>query len=368
MNFKIYKLGGLGIVLGLLIFSCGKKSPDSENPTENGFDKSAMLANYADNVIVPAYLGLQQQLSPLEVAINAFLASPTQANQDLAKAAFKLAYQKFERVSSIQFGPGNTYLQNNFLNTLPAEPENDNNAGINAIENNAATGNYNLTLNSTTNQQGFPALDYLLFAPDAIQKLSAAGSEKRKKYVQDVVARMKDITGHIVTDWQGTYRATFVANTKTDVGSPIGSMVERFANEMDKMKGPRIGWPFGKQSGGLIFPEKCEGYYSGISLSLAIENITGLKEMYTGGGNGKGISDYLIALKKEQLNKDVLKQFDLVIADLNAIPNPLSASLNNQKPLVETAYKDIQILLTLIKTDVASATGVRITYQDSDGD
>jgi predicted lipoprotein len=35
---------------------------------------------------------------------------------------------------------------------------------------------------------------------------------------------------------------------------------------------------------------------------------------------------------------------------------------------VEDAYKEIQKLLTLLKTDVSSALGVQISFMDNDGD
>jgi predicted lipoprotein len=143
--------------------------------------------------------------------------------------------------------------------------------------------------------------------------------------------------------------------------------VNQFSYEMDQLKGPRIGWPFGKQSGGTVFADKCEAYYSGFSAALAVENLTSLRNSYTG-GDGKGMDDYLVSLKKDQLNADVLKQFDVTLTKLKAIPDPMSAAFTANKDLVDAAYKEIQLLLTLLKTDVASATGVRITYQDSDGD
>ncbi len=77
---------------------------------------------------------------------------------------------------------------------------------------------------------------------------------------------------------------------------------------------------------------------------------------------------YLIALKKEQLNTDVIKQFDTTIQKLKTILDPLATAFTAQPDLINAAYREIQSLLTLMKTDVASATGVRITYQDSDGD
>jgi predicted lipoprotein len=198
--------------------------------------------------------------------------------------------------------------------------------------------------------------------------LSGSTAANRKKYVQDVLARMKTLVNTVIADWQNTYRTQFIGNTRTDVGSPIGYMVNQFAYEMDQIKGPRIGWPYGKQSGGVIFADKTEAYYSGFSVALAVENLSSLKKAYGGDGSGKSIADYLVALKQEELNADVLQQFDVALDKLKAIPDPLSSAFTSHKDLVDAAYKEIQTLLTLIKTDVASATGVRITYQDSDGD
>ena len=345
--------------LMLLVIACSD-GDNSEAAPESDFDKTAMLTSYADNLIIPGYTGLQQQLQKLETSLNTFLAAPTDANQQALKPVFKEAYLQFQRVSVFQMGPAEGVLLNNFLNTFPAEAT--------AIENNISAGTYNLEVNSATNQQGFPALDYLLFSDQAVQKYNGATGAYRKKYMQDIVARMKTLVNTVLTNWQNTYRAQFISNTKADVGSPIGFLVNQFAYELDQLKGPRIGWPYGKQSGGTLFPEKTEAYYSGISGALAVENLTSLKKAYTGGDSGKGISDYLVALKKEQLNTDVLKQFDVTIDKLKAIPDPLAASFTSHKDSVDAAYREVQNLLTLMKTDVASATGVRITYQDSDGD
>jgi predicted lipoprotein len=366
-NFKFItmKLSGrrtlfaLVTAFTLLVTACTEKDNTQVEPG-NSFDKMAMLTNYADNLIIPAYSGMQQQLQLLEPAINTFLANPTAANQQALKPVFKDAFLQFQRIEVYQLGPAETVMLNNFLDMFPANAT--------TIESNISSGSYDLTGNLSVDQQGFPALDYLLFSADAIQKFNDPSSANRKKYVQDLMVRMNTLNNSVLTEWNTTYRAQFIGNTKADVGSPLGFMINRFAFEMDQMKGPRIGWPFGKQSGGIVFADKCEGYYSGFSGALAVENLSSLKNAYTGGGGGKGISDYLIALKKEQLNTDVLNQFDLTINKLTAIPDPLAAAFTNQPGLVDAAYREVQTLLTLVKTDVASATGVRINYQDSDGD
>lgn len=355
------KLVGLLLLLALSTFTCGKEGADKDDDTAStDAFKSGMLVNYADNLIVPAYTDLNTKLGSLATSVNAFLAAPSPTTLDATREPFKAAYLSFEGISAPYFGPASALLLNNYINTFPAVPA--------RIENGVETGTYNFTIpHNSDSIQGFPALDYLLYAPDAVSKFTGANADKRKKYTQDVLTRMKTLTENTLTQWKGAYHHTFITSLKTDVGSSIGSLINQFAFEMDALKGPRIGWPFGKQSNGIVFADKCEAYYAGISAELAIANLSSLKNYYTG-ASGDGIADYLVLLKKQDLNNAVLAQFDVALGALNAIPKPLSAAFKNNPTQVEEAYKQVQKLLTLIKTDVASATAVQITYQDNDGD
>jgi predicted lipoprotein len=357
----MYKSGVICLVITAMIcYACSKSS--NGDADVNGADvfKTDMLTNYADNIIIPAYTDLQSKLAALDISLNTFLTTPSVATQAEVKTTFRTAYLSYEKVSVAYFGPGAALLLNNYINTFPAVPS--------RIEAGIQSGNYNFSLPTFSDSiQGFPALDYLLFSADAVQKFADVNAANRKKYAQDVMARMKLLVGNSLTQWTGSYRTTFVTSLKTNVGSSIGNMVNQFAYEMDVMKGPRIGWPFGKQSNGIVFADKCEGYYSALTGELAVANLSSLKNYYKG-GDGKGIDDYLILLNKGQLNSDVLTQFDVAISALNAIPAPMSAAFSGNAPLVEAAYKEVQKLLTLLKTDVASATAVQITYMDNDGD
>ena len=167
--------------------------------------------------------------------------------------------------------------------------------------------------------------------------------------------------------WNGSYRTTFINSTQTNVGSSIGYLINQFAFELDALKGPRIGWPFGKRSNDIVFAEKCEGYFSGISRSLAVANLASLKKYYTG-ANGDGIADYLVKIGKTALNNEVLAQFETALSALTAIPDPMSEAFTKNATVVDKAYSEVQKLFTLVKTDVASATAVQVTYMDNDGD
>lgn len=361
----------------ILFLSCSKDSGSTPEPVDpGGFDKSAMLTHYADNIIIPAYQHMQEDVAALKTAVLAFANDPSPATQDAAREAYKHAHLQYENIEVYNFGPAGTNfldLFTNFSGGLDYSFTQDGeltgfSIDSTTIENNISTGVYDLAVYSRNNfyAQGFPALNYLLFSPGAIEKFSS-NTENRKAYVEAVATRMMTLIDKVVSDWT-TYRTTFVGNTKTDVGSPIGSLVNQFAYQMDMLKGPRIGWPFGKQSNGIVFETKTEAYYAGIGSELARANIRNLKNAFSGGTGNKGISGYLISLKQESLNNDVLAQFDALINKLDAIPDPLSESFLTDGGKIEDAYKEIQKLLTLLKTDVPSATGVQITFMDNDGD
>lgn len=342
-------------------YSCTKPNDPTDTPaTSNDVFKTTMLTNYADRIIIPAYTNLNKNLVMLETQLNSFLDNPSTATLEAARPAYKAAYLSYEATSAAYFGPASALLYNNYLNTFPTVPA--------KIEKAIAAGGYNFELPVVNDSiQGFPALDYLLFAPNAVEKFSGAQATARKKYVRDVLERMKLLTTNTLGQWNGAYKASFVNSLKTDVGSSTAFLVNQFAYEMDRMKGPRIGWPFGKLSNGIVFADKSEAYYSGLTQELAVANLKSLKNYFTG-AEGDGIADYLILLKKDALAQQVLTQFDVAIKAIEAIPQPMAASFSKNPTQVEEAYRQVQRLLTLMKTDVASATSVQITYQDNDGD
>lgn len=347
------------VFAGLTLYACNKDKGNNVISSSDTFKKN-MLLNYADTLIVPAYADMQSGLAIFERSSDSFLADPTLGTQAALRLQFKNAYISYQSISAFYFGPASALQLNNCLNMFPTSTS--------KIEAGILSGNYDFTLFGASDSiQGFPALDYLYFAPDALSKLNETTAANRKKYAKDVITRMKKNLASTITQWNSGYRDNFVNSLKTDVGSSIGNLVNQFAYEMDALKGPRIGWPFGKQSNGILFADKCEAYYSGISKDLAIANLTSLKKYFTG-GTGNGIDDYLNLLGKQQLNNDVLTQFNIALGALQAIPDPMSAAFSGNAATVETAYREVQKLLILLKTDVASATAVQIAYMDNDGD
>jgi predicted lipoprotein len=152
--------------------------------------------------------------------------------------------------------------------------------------------------------------------------------------------------------------------------------VNQLNYDFEFLKNYKIAIPLGKRTLGTPLPEKVEGYYSKISIQLAAEQFKAIENIYLGksklGVDGLGLDDNLVHLKSEYnggtLSDAIRAQITTVLSKIQAIPDPLSSSITNNPAIVDAAYVEMQKLVVLFKTDMSSALGVLITYQDNDGD
>jgi uncharacterized protein len=368
-------IGVLSISLILLVFIACKKKKTKSAEEETVFDKSAMLTNYADNLIVPNLQNFKMSLDSLEVSFQNFVQAKTTVNLNDAREKYRIAYIRFQHIASFEFGPSESELVRANFNTYPC-----NSAQINS---NIALGNYNLGTLNNLDAKGFPAIDFLLYGNNetdaeivALFDTEAKGSN-RVSYINACLSDMQLKTNNIVNAWMSSYRNTFISSTGAQIGSSLGLLINQLNFEIDLLKNAKLGIPLGKKSLGTALPEKCEAYYSNtLSVMLAKECLLAIENNYLGrsasGIDSKGLDDYLEAIKSqrgsETLNNAIKNQFALAKSKLNTLPEPLSASVINATTTVDAAYLEIVKLLVLLKTDVPSALGVIITYQDGDGD
>lgn len=358
--------------LGLLLFAT---ACDTNNNLNNcDYDESALLTNYADEIIIPRFEDFKTGLTLLDGSVNAFAANPTIGLLNEIKVTFAVAYPSYERCGTFAFGPGlidGVPFRERF-NTFPT-----NTIGI---EDNIVSGTD--VANCAKSTVGFPALEYLIFG-DGTQTdqqivdmfSSGANASNRIAYLQGLSTELKGTTTQIVQDWDG-YRSSFVANTGISTGSSISLLVNEFNYDFEILKNFKFKIPLGKLNGGVVLPQNVEAYYAGGSVLLAKEQVSAFKDLYLGVGenqsDGEGLYEYLVCLNTESgdqlLADDITDQFNEILAKLDAIPNPMSETLVSNKPVVDAAYTEMQMMVPKIKYDMTSALGVQISYQDNDGD
>jgi predicted lipoprotein len=228
-------------------------------------------------------------------------------------------------------------------------------------------------------------LDYLLFGTgknvtSILSKYTSdSKASNRKQYLAAVSAVIKTDVNKVVTAWLptgGNYIQTFINASGTDAGSSVGQLINSLDYDFEILKNDKIAIPAGIQSMGTLFPTKVEGYYSGISSQLAVLQLKTLQSIYLGNGTAPsdtlGFDDYLTQIGAQynggSLNTAIKAQFTSAITALAALPDPFSATVQSNTSGVTAAYGELQKLLVLLKTDMPSAMGVLITYDDNDGD
>lgn len=364
----------IGIIFLGFLQACNK---DDDNPGSESFDRGAMLSNIGSNIIIPGYVNLKENTDRLNESVTAFNASPNSINLQIVQDDFKEAFRAWQNVSVFEIGPAEAVLLRANLNTFPTDPE--------QINSNITSGNYNLGTANNLDAKGFPGLDYMLFGLGqneeeiitAYTTNELAGN--RKIYLSELVLDIKSKVDNVVTNWQpdgGNYLNTFINAQGTDVGSSLGQLVNELNYDFEIIKNPKLGIPLGKKTLGITLPANVEAYYSGISAELALLNAVAIENVYLGKSmnrtDGIGLDDYLVHLQaqhnNELLSTAIKNQFAIVKTRLEQVPDPLSATIENNYEIADAAYNEIQKTVVLIKTDMPSAMGVLITYQDNDGD
>ena len=357
----------------LFFIACDKKKQKTVDE-EIQFDKSAMLTNYADNVIIPNFQAFKISLDSLVNSFNTFVQTKTVANLIIVRQKYITANLKFQHISPLKFGPSETEIVRSNFNTFPTDTI--------QINLNITSGNYNLGTISNLDAKGFPALDYILFGKNISDASLVAlfdtdnKATNRIAYANACLTEMQSKTTTIINSWNSGYKNTFTSSLGTDIGSSIGFLVNQLNFELDNLKNNKIGIPLGKKTLGIAEPTKCEAYYNGQSVQNASETLNAIENLYLGrslgGSDGKGFDDYLEHLKSQynggSLNSAIKNQFSIAKTKLAAIQNPLSTQVISNAAVVDAAYLELLKLLVLLKTDMPSSLGVIITYQDGDGD
>jgi len=367
--------GPLLLVLCAMLFvvSCNSDDDGGGDPMDD-FDRAAMLENVGTNIIIPRYEAMEEATTMLLATAQLFEQGPDEVKLNALQDAWKNTAIAWQSCSPFEFGPASDQLLRTSVNTFPTNQM--------QIQSNIASGNYDLTTANNIDAQGLPALDYLLFGLGTTDAeivsfyTTNASSPQFKQYLLDLVTAIDTKVRFVNTSWPSTYLAEFKSNTGTDVGSSLGFLVNELNFDYELIKTAKVGIPLGKKTLGIAQPEKVEAFYSGISAELALASFRGIEQLYRGmdakGNNGLGLDDHLSSLGAKYNGGSLVEAIDaqlaLVASTLAPVPDPLSATIQNSPNTVDAAYTELQKMIVLFKTDMPSALGVLITYQDNDGD
>ncbi|RXR17235.1 iron-regulated protein A precursor [Flavobacterium amnicola] len=360
-----------------LILSCSSNDSDNNNIIGNNYDKTALLKDWADNIIIPSYTNYQTKVQVLVTDVNAFTSTPNETNLQTVRNSWFEAYKAYQYVSLFNVGKSATINFKECTNIYPINTT--------GIESNISSGTYDFTLLSQYDRQGFPAVDYLINGLDASDAnivgfyTSNPNATKYKQYLTALANRLKTNADLIVADWNGGYRSTFISNNGNSITGSVSKTINNFVQCYEKdIRYAKVGIPAGLFSSGTLYPEKVEGYYkNNISKELLNTALQASQDFFNGKhfnstATGKSLKSYLNfvnAVRDNQKLSDIVNaQYTTIYNTNNNLNNSFTTQVNSDNTKMIESYQAIQKNVVYFKLDMMQALNITIDYVDNDGD
>lgn len=179
----------------LTILACSKDSEDEIDQVPQ-FDRSSILENYADNIIIPRYNDFKSELDKLKIAVDDFTQSPNTSNFDQLHDKWLSAYKKWQYVEMFNIAKAEEIMYFNTINTYPVDEI--------RIKENINSQKNDLSNSNDWSCQGLSGVDYMLHGigvskDEIIQKYK--DDSNYGDYLENLLAIMTSNTADIIQDW-----------------------------------------------------------------------------------------------------------------------------------------------------------------------
>ena len=364
-------------ILSIFIISCSSSS-DDEQSTIPEFDRSAVLSNYADNIIVPRLNNFKSSVDYLKESGDAFLDSPDITTYTELHNSWLEAYINWQYVEMFNIGKAEEIMFFSKTNTYPV-----NEGRIQENINNEKT---DLSNPNDWSCQGLPGLDYMIhgIANSENQIINQyIQNPLNGKYLKVVLDELNNNTDLVLNDWS-TYRNTFVNSVENTATSAFNMLTNDFVYYFEKgLRTNKIGIPSGVFSNNPL-SNKVEAYYSSkngiedVSRDLIENALNAVDLVFQGKSSnqspvGPSFKTYLDFIKANNVSADdigsivvnKIQTANQKILDLN---KNFINQVENDNGKMLAAFDALQTIVVNLKTDMLSLFNVAVDYTDADGD
>lgn len=370
-------------ILGLiLLWGCTDDNPSG--PDADDFDREEILVNWADNIILPAFESFSSTTGKLKTAGENFTDDPNQQTLQEFRDAWKTSYLAWQYVSMFEIGRAMDIQLRDYLNTYPVSANESSPNPDQTIQKNIQTGTYNLELPSLRDTQGYPALDYMLNglgdSDDAILEYYTThqDSGEYKKYINDLVTRMNQLTVEVLENWESGYRDQFVSNSGNGANASLDMVVNDYIFYYEKvLRAGKVGIPAGVFSGTPL-SSHVEAYYSdGFSKELLLEALDAAQNFFNGKHfgtqeTGESLASYLGYLNTMKGGADLTQlinnQFKSARNQAENLNSDFVTQIETDNSEMLATYDELQKNVVLLKVDMLQALNINVDYVDADGD
>jgi predicted lipoprotein len=336
---------GLRIGVVLLVAAC------EPPPT---YDKTALVAHLADDVLAPEAAALGPALVALTSAVEAHCAAPTAGTEDSAKAAWRAARAPWKAIEMAPIGPWEDLRTQPLVDFWPvrevdvttlldsADPVDETSLG---------------TRGSTV--KGLPVVEFLLWT-------EPGESARRCDYLVGL-SRRAEADGQAFSEAWVSYQPELAAagaggERYTTAQLALSELLRSMVDGLVGLKVAKLNKPAGTDGSG-IHPDLVESRYSGESLPEIRANLEMVERLWA----GEGLRSFVVVQ-----NPDLAPRFDAELAEalaaVEAVEGTLGEALVTDFDGVEEARLAVDQAVRTFALEVVVAFGVTLTFTDNDGD
>lgn len=379
MLINKFKRLGLALVVATIGYACSKENGPAVEQSDASKDRKLILANLAEHVIIPSYENFKVKFDAMNSKAADFSSKPDVTTLAAFRLAWAEAYNEWQKVELFDFGPASDIGILNMFNIYPTS--------ISGIQSYMDKPTESLEVVTSYDKQGFPALDYLLNevgttdAEIVAYYASKTDGPKRLAYVKRITDHMGTQLSAVLAGWKGAYYTTFTTKTGTDVGSPMGELVNRFVLHYERyLRSGKFGIPSGAMMNGVVAADKVEALYKkDISRLLAQTAHQAAWDFFIGkdvktGVLGPSFKTYLDALGAKDsatgkmLSEVIIAQFATNKTKIDLLKPDFHQQILDNNQAMKDVYTELQKAVRMLKVDMTSAMSITITYTDNDGD
>ena len=359
------------ILVLVLFYSC-KPEEEKLNHSDD-FNRTPLLENIVDNMIIPSHNQLLVELNELKTAADLFSANPSIITLSELRDNWVDAYIAWQYVEMFNIGQAAVLRYNKRMNIYPTNTIDIND---NILNEETDISQYSDAVFAT---QGFPALDYMLYGLDqdsnmVINYYTGVDGVKYISYLNLLIDVMIGYTNEVITYWQDN-RSSFVSSTDNTVTSSLNKLTNDFIYYYEKgFRANKIGIPAGVYSNGAI-PSSVEAYYKrDLSKTLCLVALDASHNFFIGkhfntSTQGVSMKDYVDYIAtNSNLSTTIIDQFDNARIKINLLDQDFVAQIASDNILMLQAFDAVQIAVISLKTDMLLLLGISVDYVDADGD
>ena len=372
-NLKIITV----LILSIIVISCSSNS-DDEQSTIPEFDRSAVLVNYADNIIIPRLNNFKSSVDYLNESVNAFVNSPDVTTYTELHNSWVDAYINWQYIEMFNIGKAEEIMFLNKLNTFPV------NEG--RIADNISSEKTDLSNPNDWSCQGLPGLDYMIHGiADSENEIinQYIQNPLNGKYLKVIMAELNSNTDIVLNDWS-TYRNTFINSFENTATSAFNMLTNDFVYYFEKgLRTNKIGIPAGVFSNNPL-SNKVEAYYSSkngiedVSRDLIENALNAVDLLFQGKSSaqspgGPSFKTYLDFINANNVSGDdigslVVSKIQTAKQKILDLDKNLITQVENNNSKMLVAFDALQTIVVNLKTDMLSLFNVAVDYTDADGD